>query len=69
MLSQLGAYLFVRGFLELRAGVHGIVVCREKGLDISRGRAVLDIGKELELGLHAAGGEDGQGFASGFPSF
>ena len=39
----------------------------EEGGDVHGGVSVLDVGEELKLGLHAARGEDGQGFASGFP--
>lgn len=68
-LSKLGAYLIVGSFVHLGASVDGIVVGREQRLDVSGLGSIFDVGKELELCLHAAGREDGQGFASSFPSF
>ncbi len=41
----------------------------EQGFDVPRSRTVSDVGKELELCLDTAGGEDDQRFASSFPGF
>jgi hypothetical protein len=58
--AELRAYLLVRRLLHLRTRIHGVVVSREQGFDVPNIiRAVSDVGEELELCLHTAGGEDG----------
>lgn len=69
MLSQFRTYLLVRAFFKLGPSVDGIVMRGKQRLDVSSSRAVLDVGEELELRLHAAGREDGERFASSFPRF
>lgn len=70
MLSQVRTDLVVRSLLKLGPSVDGIVMGGKQRLDVSgASRAVADVGKELELGLHAARREDDERLASGFPGF
>ena len=67
VLPQLTAYLLVGGLLQFGTRIHRVVVSGEQGFNVPRIRSVCDVGEELELSLHAAGGEDGKNFAGCFP--